>query len=72
MSNSRIVLELVDEKSWSSAKNNAVTLIKTDGVEIGILEITPSIRLPKEGYSIHEQNNGFAYILSGEVIFGSH
>ncbi|MEN2974827.1 MAG: cupin domain-containing protein [Candidatus Caldarchaeales archaeon] len=62
---------LLDEKYWSRAVNNAITIIKTDHLEIGILEISQGVRLPKEGYSVHGENDEFAYILSGEVIFGT-
>jgi uncharacterized cupin superfamily protein len=61
----------VDENYWRNAKDNALTIFKTDRLEIGILEISPGVRLPREGYSIHAENDEFAYVLSGEVTFST-
>jgi len=61
----------VDENYWHYAKDNALTIFKTDKLEIGILEISPGVRLPREGYSIHAENDEFAYVLSGEVTFST-
>ncbi|MDJ0270496.1 MAG: cupin domain-containing protein [Aigarchaeota archaeon] len=69
--NAKIVYQTIDGKLWDNAKDNAVSILKTDKLEIGILEISPGVRLPKEGYSIHSENDEFAYILSGEVTFGT-
>jgi len=38
----------LDENYWRDAKDNALTIFKTDKLEIGILEISPGVRLPKE------------------------
>jgi uncharacterized cupin superfamily protein len=57
----------VDENYWRDAKDKALTIFKTDRLEIGILEISPGVRFPREGYSIHAENDEFAYVLSGEV-----
>ncbi|MDW7985714.1 MAG: cupin domain-containing protein [Nitrososphaerota archaeon] len=62
---------LLDERYWGKAVNNAVTIVKTDQLEIGILEISPGVRLPKEGYSVHGENDEFSYVVSGEVVFGT-
>ncbi|MEM3397737.1 MAG: cupin domain-containing protein [Nitrososphaerota archaeon] len=67
----KIEYQSIDEDLWRSAKDNAVTLLKTDRLEIGILEISPGVRFPKEGYSIHSENDEFAYVLSGEVVFSA-
>ncbi|MEM2732213.1 MAG: cupin domain-containing protein [Nitrososphaerota archaeon] len=67
----RIEYQSINENLWKSAKDNAVTLLKTDRLEIGILEISPGVRFPREGYSIHLENDEFAYVLFGEVVFST-
>jgi len=38
----------VDENYWRDAKDKALTIFKTDRLEIGILEISPGVRFPRE------------------------
>jgi uncharacterized cupin superfamily protein len=57
------------EDLWTEARDSALTLFKTEEAELGILELSPGTRLPREGYSIHASNDEFAYIISGEVVF---
>lgn len=57
------------EDLWIKARDSALTLFRTEEAELGILELSPGSRLPREGYSVHPSNDEFAYILSGEVMF---
>jgi uncharacterized cupin superfamily protein len=63
-------IQLSDEL-WKQAQDTALTIFKTQEAEVGIVEISPGARLPSEGYSVHASNDEFAYILSGEVVFGT-
>lgn len=67
----RIECHSINENLWKNARDNALTLLKTDRLEIGILEISPGVRFPKEGFSVHGENEEFAYVLSGEVVFST-
>jgi len=56
---------------WDAAKNEALEIFKNDHIQIGILLLTPNTRLPETGFSVHENFHEFAYIIDGEVIFGT-
>lgn len=65
----KVELFHVDEKMWKMAKDRAYTLLKTEKLEIGIIEFSPGVRIPRGGYSIHSENDEFAYVISGELVF---
>lgn len=67
----KVECQSINESLWKSAKDNVVTLLKTDRLEIGRLEISPGVRFLKEGFSIYIENDEFAYVLSGEVVFST-
>lgn len=56
---------------WEMAKNSAKEIFKNDQIQAGILLLTPNTRLPEMGFSTHENFHEFAYIIEGEVIFGT-
>lgn len=57
------------EDRWNAADMETLPLFTHENLEIGILVLPPGERLPEEGYSKHENNEEYAYIISGEVIF---
>lgn len=40
-------------------------------VMAGIVVVNPGQRLPAEGYSLHESSDELAYVVEGEVVFGT-
>lgn len=57
---------------WAESINNALSLYDVeDNIEVGILTLEPKTRLPEEGYSVHEKSHEFAYVIEGEVVFGT-
>lgn len=62
------IIRLNNER-WQNAFNKAIPIIKKDAVQIGIITFPPKTRSPANGFSIHKENEEFAYILSGELLF---
>ncbi len=57
------------EEKWSEALNEALSLIKIqEEVQMGILELEPKVRLPEDGFSIHERSHEFSYVIEGEIV----
>lgn len=57
---------------WKDAINKAQTILRLANItEIGILKVEPLARLPKSGFSIHENSYEFGYVLEGNVIIGN-
>ncbi|NIQ05484.1 MAG: cupin domain-containing protein [Candidatus Korarchaeota archaeon] len=64
----------IDETVWNNAVEKALTLFfdkEQKHVQMGILEVPPNTRLPKEGYSLHENSHEFCYVLSGKCLVGT-
>jgi mannose-6-phosphate isomerase-like protein (cupin superfamily) len=59
----------IKEKTWRESYNKAIPLIEKEDIQIGIITLPPHTRSPKTGYSVHEESEEFAYILSGEIRF---
>lgn len=52
--------------------NKPVEILKVENkVGLGILTLESDIRLPKKGFSIHENSHEFAYVIEGEVVIGT-
>lgn len=58
----------LDEELWNRAMGKAVPIFEVGDIQVGIAVIPPGVRLPEEGYSVHEESDEFAYIVSGEVM----
>lgn len=56
---------------WEASQNKALEIFKNDQIQVGILVLTPDTRLPETGFSVHESFHEFAYIIEGEVVFGT-
>jgi len=56
---------------WEQAIDLAFEIMRVSEVQIGIEEILPNKRLPREGFSIHKNSHEFAYVIKGDLIFGT-
>jgi quercetin dioxygenase-like cupin family protein len=59
----------VDEGLWDSAIDTPVTIFDGKYIKMGIVSLSPGKRLPEEGYSVHEDFDEYAYVLSGKIAF---
>lgn len=62
------VLRLTEE-TWDSALDKPVELLNLeDKLRVGVVTLSPQVRLPEEGYSKHDYEE-FAYVVSGKALF---
>lgn len=61
------------EPLWEESTNKPVELLRVEHVvEMGVLTVEPTTKLPREGFSIHEASHEFAYVIEGEVVIGTN
>lgn len=60
------------QEKWAESLNEALPLFNIEGnIEVGVLTLEPHTRLPDEGFGAHEESHEFAYVIEGEVLFGT-
>lgn len=64
----------IDESVWASSAGKVSVLVNESMSKLvmaGIVVLNPGQRLPREGFSLHESSDELAYIVEGEIVFGT-
>ena len=57
----------LSEELWREAVGKALVLAEGERMRAGILVLKPDQRLPEKGFSVHEEEDEFALVISGKI-----